>query len=83
MTISPAPVAPDRSGAMVLIGRTAYTRVAAVQRLSRMFGVDEVRADELASNTYTWHLPHLASCTGSAHDRGDHSACNRNCAATL
>jgi len=63
MTVNPSSVPPDRRGAMVLIGRTAYTRVAGVARLAAMFQVNEERADELARNTYTWHLPHLATCT--------------------
>lgn len=63
MTLNPAAVAADRVGAMVLIGQTAYTRAAGVVRLAEMFQCTEERADELARNTYTWHLPHLATCT--------------------
>jgi len=63
MTLNPSAVPPDRRGAMVLIGRFAFTRVAGVRRLAEMFAVSEERADELARNTYTWHLPHLATCT--------------------
>jgi hypothetical protein len=63
MTLNPAPVPADRVGAMVLIGTNAYTRAAGVVRLAEMFACTEERADELARNTYTWHLPHLATCT--------------------